>query len=90
MRGGRLSEALSGRLLSRRSLSSTPDALLERSSIHPNNMLSGLASYFKERRSGLQRTAGYVGGAYLLGQYALGRLEDVRTTVMQDRSARDK
>jgi len=52
-------------------------------------MLSGLASYLKERRSGLQRTAGYVGGAYLLGQYALGRVEDVRTTVMQDRSARD-
>ncbi|KAH9834807.1 Peroxin-3 [Rhodofomes roseus] len=52
-------------------------------------MLSGLLNYVKERKAGLQRSVGYVGGAYLLGQYVLGRLEDVRTTVMQDRFARD-
>ncbi|KZT63513.1 hypothetical protein DAEQUDRAFT_770534 [Daedalea quercina L-15889] len=52
-------------------------------------MLKSVTNYIKERKSGLQRAAGYVGGAYLLGQYVLGRLQDVRTTVMQDRFARE-
>ena len=53
-------------------------------------MLKGIANYLQERKSGMKKAAGYVGGAYLLGQYVLARLEDVRTTVMQDRFARDK
>lgn len=66
--------------------SSPPSSLL--ASVHV--MLNGVAQYLQGRKSKLQKAAGYVGGAYLLGQYVLGRLEDVRTTVMQDRFARDK
>lgn len=61
---------------------------LQLASVHV--MLNGVVHYLQERKSGLQKAAGYVGGAYLVGQYVLGRLEDVRTTVMQDRFARDK
>lgn len=53
-------------------------------------MLHGVVDYFQGRHAALKKTAGYIGGAYLLGHYVLERLEDVKTTVMQDRFARDK
>lgn len=53
-------------------------------------MLYAVANYFHERRRGLKRAAGYIGGAYVLGRYVLERLEDARIKVMQDRMAEDK
>ncbi|KAI0942833.1 hypothetical protein AcV7_002135 [Taiwanofungus camphoratus] len=52
-------------------------------------MLNAVVNYFHERRRGVTRIAGYIGGAYLLGHYVAERLEDVRTRVIQDRVARD-
>lgn len=53
-------------------------------------MLNALTNYVHERRRGLTRAAGYVGGAYLVGRYVRERLEDVRTRVVQDRLSKEK
>ncbi|KAI0657624.1 Peroxin-3 [Cubamyces menziesii] len=52
-------------------------------------MFNALGSYFSERRRGLSKAAGYVGGAYFIGRYVSARLEDVRNTILQERAARD-
>ena len=54
------------------------------------NMFKSLTGYFYERRAGFVRTAGVLGGAYLVGRYVLDRLEDVRSRVVQERLAREK
>jgi peroxin-3 len=38
---------------------------------------------------GLAKTAGVIGGAYLIGRYVVERLEEVKEKVMQERLARD-
>ncbi|PCH36826.1 hypothetical protein WOLCODRAFT_140595 [Wolfiporia cocos MD-104 SS10] len=43
----------------------------------------------QSRSSKLRRAAGFLGGAYLVGQYVLERLGDVRERVMQERLARE-
>jgi len=43
-----------------------------------------------DRRKGLAKFAGVVGGAYLAGHYAIQRLEEVREKVVQERTAKDK
>lgn len=53
-------------------------------------MFHALGNYFHERRRGLTKAAGYVGGAYLVGRYVSERLKDVRTSILQERSAREK
>ena len=53
-------------------------------------MLYSLGTYFYERRQGLTRLAGYVGGTYAMGRYMVERLGEVRDSMVQDRLARDK
>lgn len=53
-------------------------------------MLFGLPEYLYERRTGLKRAAGYVGGVYLVGRYVVERLDEIREKVVEDRTARDK
>lgn len=53
-------------------------------------MLEGIRNYFYERRKGLGTTAGVVGGLYLLGNYALERLEEIRDQHAQSQKDRDK
>ncbi len=59
---------------------------------HPHHlrMFHALGNYFHERRRGLTKAAGYVGGAYLVGRYVSERLKDVRTSILQERAAREK
>ncbi|KAI8989028.1 Peroxin-3 [Trametes punicea] len=52
-------------------------------------MFNALGNYFGERRRGLAKAAAYVGGAYYIGRYVAARLEDVRTTILQERAARE-
>ncbi|KAI0332155.1 hypothetical protein GY45DRAFT_1344771 [Cubamyces sp. BRFM 1775] len=52
-------------------------------------MFNALGNYFSERRRGLSKAAGYVGGAYFIGRYVSARLEDVRNTILQERTARE-
>ncbi|TFY75166.1 hypothetical protein EWM64_g8847 [Hericium alpestre] len=52
-------------------------------------MFSAMSSYLYDRRKGLAKTAGFVGGAYLVGRYVMQRLEDVRNRVMEQRAARE-
>ncbi|RDX52464.1 hypothetical protein OH76DRAFT_1499015 [Lentinus brumalis] len=52
-------------------------------------MFHALGNYFHERRRGLTKAAGYVGGAYLVGRYVSERLKDVRTSILQERAARE-
>ena len=53
-------------------------------------MFNALGNYFSERRRGLSKAAGYVGGAYFIGRYVSARLEDVRNSILQERAAREK
>lgn len=53
-------------------------------------MFHALGNYFHERRRGLTKVAGYVGGAYMIGRYVSGRLDDVRNSIIQERAAREK
>jgi hypothetical protein len=53
-------------------------------------MLQSLAGYAYERRRGLAKTCGVVGGVYLVGRYVVNRLEEVRDKVIQERVARDR
>ncbi|KAI0315789.1 Peroxin-3 [Amylostereum chailletii] len=52
-------------------------------------MFKSIGNYFNERRNGYAKTAGVVGGLYMVGRYTVNRLEDVRNTMMQERSARE-
>jgi peroxin-3 len=52
-------------------------------------MIHSARNYLYDRRRGLAKTAGVVGGAYLIGRYVVERLEEVREKVMLERVARD-
>ncbi|EMD36779.1 hypothetical protein CERSUDRAFT_114689 [Gelatoporia subvermispora B] len=52
-------------------------------------MLHTVTTYIHDRRRGMSRAAGYLGGAYVLGRYVLDRLDDIRSKVIQDRLARE-
>ncbi|KAI0252869.1 Peroxin-3 [Lactifluus subvellereus] len=52
-------------------------------------MLNSLSNYVYERRARLVRTAGVVGGVYLVGQYASARMADMRDRVQEQRVARE-
>jgi peroxin-3 len=53
-------------------------------------MLDSVSNYLSERRKGFVRSAGVVGGLYLVGQYAASRVADMRDTVLEKRVAREK
>jgi peroxin-3 len=53
-------------------------------------MLNSISNYVYERRARLVRTAGVVGGVYLVGQYASARMADMRDRVLEQRVAREK
>lgn len=52
-------------------------------------MFTSIKGYLFDRRRTLAKTAGVVGGLYLVGRYILQRIEEVRDKVIQDRLARD-
>jgi peroxin-3 len=49
-----------------------------------------LVDYFYERRRGLTRTVGAVGGLYVVGRYVSERLDTMRTSFVEERGAQDK
>ena len=53
-------------------------------------MLNSVSNYVYERRAKFARSAAVVGGLYLVGQYATARTADMRTTVLEQRAAREK
>ena len=53
-------------------------------------MLDSVSNYLSERRKGFVRSAGVVGGLYLVGQYATARVADMRDRVLEQRVAREK
>jgi Peroxin-3 len=53
-------------------------------------MLNSISNYVYERRVKLVRTAGIVGGLYLLGQYASTRMADMSNRILEQRVAREK
>ena len=53
-------------------------------------MFLGIPQYLNERRAGITRFAGYVGGVYLVGRYVVERLDELREKVVQDQNAREK
>lgn len=57
---------------------------------HYLGMFYALGNYLSERRRGLTKVTAYVGSAYVLGRYVSARLEEVRTTLVQERVAREK
>ncbi|KAI9433011.1 Peroxin-3 [Lactarius indigo] len=52
-------------------------------------MLNSVTNYVYERRKRLARTAGVVGGLYLVGRYAMGRIADMGDRVREERLARE-
>ncbi|KAF8500240.1 Peroxin-3 [Russula emetica] len=52
-------------------------------------MLDSVSNYLSERRKGFVRSAGVVGGLYLVGQYAASRAADMRDSVLEQRGARE-
>ncbi|KAI0827263.1 Peroxin-3 [Trametes gibbosa] len=52
-------------------------------------MFNALGTYLNERRRGFTKTTAYVGSAYFLGRYITARIEDVRTSIVQERTARE-
>ena len=53
-------------------------------------MLQSVKTYVYERRNGLARTAGFVGGAYLLQHYVSDRLEELKVKLDEERIARER
>lgn len=53
-------------------------------------MLDSVSNYLSERRKGFVRSAGVVGGLYLVGQYGAARAADMRDSVLERRVAREK
>lgn len=78
----------------RRRVGATPSRITVTHDLNPTtplgNMFSSIRAYVSNRKRGLATAAGFVGGLYLLGQYVIGRLEEVRDKVVQDRAAREK
>ncbi|KAF8597589.1 hypothetical protein BDV93DRAFT_369641 [Ceratobasidium sp. AG-I] len=60
-----------------------PDAL------SPTSMFARIRNYVYDRRRGLLTTAGVVGAGYVVGQYVVARLEEVRDKFMRDRGDKD-
>ncbi|KAH9077877.1 Peroxin-3 [Lactarius deliciosus] len=52
-------------------------------------MLNSVTNYVYERRKRLARTAGVVGGLYVIGRYAMGRITDMGDRVREERLARE-
>ncbi|TFK31913.1 Peroxin-3-domain-containing protein [Crucibulum laeve] len=52
-------------------------------------MLESVKTYIYDRRNGLSKTAGVVGGLYVAKRYISDRLEEVKDKMEQERSARD-
>lgn len=52
-------------------------------------MFESIRGYLYGRRRTLAKTAGLLGGLYLLARYIMQRIEEVREKVIQDRLARD-
>ncbi|KAH9171791.1 Peroxin-3 [Lactarius sanguifluus] len=52
-------------------------------------MLNSVTNYVYERRKRLARTAGVVGGLYVVGRYAMGRITDMGDRVREERLARE-
>ncbi|THH26408.1 hypothetical protein EUX98_g7781 [Antrodiella citrinella] len=52
-------------------------------------MLYSLGAYLYERRRGITKVAGYVGGTLAVSRYVAEKLGEVRDTMVQDRLARD-
>ena len=57
---------------------------------HSLVMFHAFGNYFQERRRGLTKVAGFVGGAYMVGRYVSQRLDDVRNSILLERAAREK
>jgi hypothetical protein len=57
---------------------------------HLITMLNSVSNYLYDRRAGFVRSAGVVGGLYLVGQYAAARVADMRDSVLEQRVARGK
>jgi peroxin-3 len=49
-----------------------------------------LMNYLYERRRGLAKTAGVLGGVYFASSYAAARLQDMREAMVEERNAKDK
>ncbi|KII85718.1 hypothetical protein PLICRDRAFT_56925 [Plicaturopsis crispa FD-325 SS-3] len=52
-------------------------------------MLESVKAYVYDRRGGLAKTTGVIGGAYLVGRYVVERLEEVKEKVMEEKVVRD-
>lgn len=52
-------------------------------------MLNSITNYVYERRKRITRTAGVVGGLYLVGRYASARISDMGDRVREERLARE-
>ena len=57
---------------------------------HLTTMFDSVSNYLSERRKGFVRSAGVVGGLYLVSQYAATRAADMRDFVVERRAAREK
>jgi peroxin-3 len=49
-----------------------------------------LVNYLYERRRGLAKTTGVVGGVYIVSRYVSSRLEEMRNNFVEERVAHDK
>ena len=67
-----------------------PSHVLRSHRSHLKTMLDSVSNYLSERRKGFVRSAGVVGGLYLVGQYATARVADMRDRVLEQRVAREK
>jgi hypothetical protein len=54
------------------------------------SQLMTMPNHLSERRSRYVRSAGVVGGLYLVGQYAAARVADLRDSALERRVAREK
>lgn len=55
-----------------------------------SNMIESAKNYLYDRRRGLSKTVGILGGVYLVGRYISERLEEVKEKVIQEKSARNR
>lgn len=53
-------------------------------------MFERIQNYVYDRRRGLLTTVGVFGTGYVVGQYVVARLEEVRDKFMRDRGDKDK
>lgn len=53
-------------------------------------MFDGLRRYIWDRRRGIVKIAGVVGGVYYVSKYVLERIEEMREKAARDRAAREK